>query len=107
MTNRQRNERPFRQGIGKGDKQDGDASVWGRMIPAFVSKRIPRRTPISSLNLLDKPTQAVVSILGVAFALLLIFMQLGFRGAVANTATIVSVDWILMWSCVRRVSSSV
>jgi putative ABC transport system permease protein len=47
------------------------------------------RTPISTLNLLGKPTQAIVSILGVAFALLLIFMQLGFRGAVANTATIV------------------
>jgi len=47
------------------------------------------RTPISTLNLLGKPTQAIVSILGVAFALLLIFMQLGFRGAVANTATVV------------------
>jgi putative ABC transport system permease protein len=50
---------------------------------------MPRRTPLSTLNLLGKPTQAIVSILGVAFALLLIFMQLGFRGAVANTATIV------------------
>ncbi len=47
------------------------------------------RTPISTLNLLGKRTQAVVSIMGVAFALLLIFMQLGFRGAVAGTATIV------------------
>jgi putative ABC transport system permease protein len=47
------------------------------------------RTPISTLNLVGKPAQTIVSILGVAFALLLIFMQLGFRGAVANTATIV------------------
>ncbi|MDZ4851064.1 MAG: FtsX-like permease family protein [Pirellulaceae bacterium] len=47
------------------------------------------RTPLSTLNLLGKPTQALVSIMGVAFALLLIFMQLGFRGAVANTATVV------------------
>jgi putative ABC transport system permease protein len=48
-----------------------------------------RRTPISLLNLISQPTRAIVSILGVAFALLLIFMQLGFRGAVGNTATIV------------------
>jgi putative ABC transport system permease protein len=47
------------------------------------------RTPISTLNLLGKRAQAIVSVLGVAFALLLIFMQLGFRGAVANTATVV------------------
>jgi putative ABC transport system permease protein len=33
--------------------------------------------------------RAISSVLGVAFALLLIFMQLGFRGAVGNTATIV------------------
>ncbi|MEQ1827466.1 MAG: FtsX-like permease family protein [Pirellula sp.] len=48
-----------------------------------------RRTPISLLNLIYQPSRAVVSVLGVAFALLLIFMQLGFRGAVGNTATIV------------------
>lgn len=48
-----------------------------------------RRTPISLLNLISQPTRAIVSILGVSFALLLIFMQLGFRGAVGNTATIV------------------
>ena len=48
-----------------------------------------RRTPISLFNLVSQPTRAVVSVLGVAFALLLIFMQLGFRGAVGNTATIV------------------
>jgi putative ABC transport system permease protein len=49
----------------------------------------PRPTPIALLNMLSQPTRACVSIAGVAFALLLIFMQLGFRGAVANTATMV------------------
>ena len=48
-----------------------------------------RRTPLSLLNFISQPTRALVSVLGVAFALLLIFMQLGFRGAVGNTATIV------------------
>ncbi len=48
-----------------------------------------QRTPISLLNFISQPTRAIVSVLGVAFALLLIFMQLGFRGAVGNTATIV------------------
>lgn len=48
-----------------------------------------RRTPISLLNLISQPTRAIVSVVGVAFALLLIFMQLGFRGAVGNTATLV------------------
>jgi putative ABC transport system permease protein len=48
-----------------------------------------RRTPIALLNLLSQPTRAAVSVLGVAFALVLIFMQLGFRGAVGNTANIV------------------
>lgn len=48
-----------------------------------------RRTPLAFLNLLANPTRAIVSIAGVTFALLLVFVQLGFRGAVANTATIV------------------
>lgn len=48
-----------------------------------------RRTPVSWLNLFSQPTRAAVSVGGVSFALLLIFMQLGFRGAVGNTATIV------------------
>ncbi len=47
------------------------------------------RTPIALLNMLANPTRAIVSISGVIFALLLVFVQLGFRGAVANTATIV------------------
>jgi putative ABC transport system permease protein len=48
-----------------------------------------QRTPLSTLNLLAVPSRAAVWIAGVAFALLLIFIQLGFRGAVANTATVV------------------
>jgi putative ABC transport system permease protein len=52
-------------------------------------QRVFRTTPISLLNLVSQPTRAIVSVLGVAFALLLIFMQLGFRGAVGNTAVIV------------------
>lgn len=48
-----------------------------------------KRTPIAFLNLISQPTRAISSVLGVAFALLLVFMQLGFRGAVGNTATIV------------------
>lgn len=38
---------------------------------------------------LAHPTRALVSLLGVAFALLLVFVQLGFRGAVERTASIV------------------
>jgi putative ABC transport system permease protein len=38
---------------------------------------------------LAHPTRAIVSLLGVAFALLLVFVQLGFRGAVERTASIV------------------
>ena len=54
-----------------------------------LMSQVFRRTPLSLLNFISQPTRAIVSVLGVAFALLLIFMQLGFRGAVGNTATIV------------------
>ena len=66
--------------------------------PGFSSREVKakpllskvfRRTPLSLLNFISQPARAVVSVLGVAFALLLIFMQLGFRGAVGNTAIIV------------------
>lgn len=63
--------------------------------PVFLQGELPltrsvfRRTPVALLNLLSHPTRAIVSLGGVSFALLLIFMQLGFRGAVGNTATIV------------------
>ncbi len=45
------------------------------------------KTPLALHNLLHQPLQTGVSIAGVAFALLLVFMQLGFMGAVAHTAT--------------------
>lgn len=45
------------------------------------------KTPLALHNLLHQPLQTGVSIAGVAFALLLVFMQLGFMGAVAYTAT--------------------
>jgi len=48
-----------------------------------------KRTPVALLNLLSQPARTLACVLGVSFALLLIFMQLGFRGAVANTANIV------------------
>ncbi|MCU0717911.1 MAG: hypothetical protein MUD03_17470 [Pirellula sp.] len=54
-----------------------------------MTRSVFRRTPVALLNLLAHPTRAIVSLGGVSFALLLIFMQLGFRGAVGNTATIV------------------
>ena len=45
------------------------------------------KTPLALHNLLHQPLQTGVSVAGVAFALLLVFMQLGFMGAVAFTAT--------------------
>lgn len=48
-----------------------------------------RRTPLAVLNLLNQPVRTVVSVTGVTFALVLVFMQLGFLGAVGHTATIV------------------
>jgi putative ABC transport system permease protein len=44
---------------------------------------------VALLNLVSQPARTTACVLGVAFALLLIFMQLGFRGAVGNTANIV------------------
>jgi putative ABC transport system permease protein len=45
------------------------------------------RTPLVLLNLWHQPVRTVVAILGVAFAVLLIFMQLGFLGAAELSAT--------------------
>lgn len=44
-------------------------------------------TPLALLNLWQQLGKTLVSIGGVAFALLLVFMQLGFMGAVSHTAT--------------------
>ncbi|MEZ6137374.1 MAG: FtsX-like permease family protein [Pirellulaceae bacterium] len=45
------------------------------------------KTPIAILNLWHQGAKTLVSTGGVAFALLLVFMQLGFMGAVSHTAT--------------------
>ncbi|MEM9164160.1 MAG: DevC protein, partial [Cyanobacteria bacterium P01_F01_bin.4] len=46
-----------------------------------------RRVPVAWLNLLHERTRLGVAIAGVAFATLLIFMNLGFLGALLNTTT--------------------
>jgi putative ABC transport system permease protein len=45
------------------------------------------KTPVALLNLWHERTKTMVSIGGVTFALLLVFAQLGFKGAVSYTAT--------------------
>ncbi len=45
------------------------------------------KTPLVLLNLLHQPMRTVVAILGVAFAILLVFMQLGFYGSAEKAAT--------------------
>ncbi|MCA9190503.1 MAG: hypothetical protein KDB03_02025 [Planctomycetales bacterium] len=45
------------------------------------------QTPLALHNLWHQGRKTVVSIGGVSFALLLVFMQLGFMGAVSHTAT--------------------
>ncbi len=45
------------------------------------------RTPLAVYNLWHQQAKTLVSIFGVAFALSLVFMQLGFMGAVSQTAT--------------------
>ncbi|QDU87706.1 FtsX-like permease family protein [Pirellulimonas nuda] len=44
-------------------------------------------TPLAWKNLLHNRLRTVVGVLGVGFAVVLIFMQLGFRGAIERTAT--------------------
>jgi putative ABC transport system permease protein len=51
--------------------------------------RFAKRTPLAWLNLVDNKPRALLSVAGVGFAVLLVFMQLGFRGAVSDTATVV------------------
>ena len=45
-----------------------------------------KRTPLALLNLLHERTRLIVAIAGVAFAVLLIFMNLGFQGALLETS---------------------
>src|SRR5438094_9760026 len=46
------------------------------------------KTPLALLNLIHQPVRTCVAVLGVAFATVLVFMQLGFLGAVEATATL-------------------
>jgi len=46
-----------------------------------------KRTPLARKNLTDRPSRTLVSALGVGFAIVLMFMQLGFMGAVGDTST--------------------
>ncbi len=46
-----------------------------------------KRTSLAIKNLADRPSRTIVSAIGIGFAILLIFMQLGFMGAVGATAT--------------------
>jgi len=45
------------------------------------------RTDLALLNILSNPSKTVLSIAGIGIAIALVFMQLGFRGAVEETAT--------------------
>lgn len=45
------------------------------------------RTPLAFLNLVHERTRLIVAIAGVAFAVLLVFMNLGFLGSLARTAS--------------------
>lgn len=47
------------------------------------------RTPIAWLNLVHEKTRLVVAIAGVAFAVILVFMNLGFLGSLAKTAALI------------------
>jgi putative ABC transport system permease protein len=47
------------------------------------------KTPLAWRNLVHNKVRTVVAVAGVAFAVVLIFMQFGFRGAVMTTATLI------------------
>ena len=56
------------------------------------------RTPIAWLNIIQHKKRTVAALAGIAFAILLIFMQLGFLGATRKNATVVydSMDFDLL-----------
>ena len=58
-------------------------------VQVFFEPSQMRRTPLARLNLLHERTRTLVAVAGVAFAALLIFVQLGFLGAVRATATLI------------------
>src|SRR6266852_5771011 len=67
-------------------------------------------TPLAILNLLHQKVRTCVAVLGVAFAIVLVFMQLGFLGAVEATATLLyerlDFDLLLVSADFREVNRS-
>ncbi len=62
--------------------------MWPLQPILFTNQRSDvKRTGLARKNLLDRPARTIVSSVGVGFAILLMFMQLGFLGAVGDTAT--------------------
>ncbi len=58
------------------------------MRPTFEYDTIETmRINLALLNILNDPRKTALSVAGIGIAILLIFMQLGFRGAIENTAT--------------------
>lgn len=53
------------------------------------SPKVAGKTPLAYRNLVHQKVKSAVAVAGVAFCLILIFMQLGFFGAVVDTATVV------------------
>lgn len=47
------------------------------------------RTPLAWLNLVQEKTRLIVAIAGVGFAVILVFMNLGFLGSLARSASII------------------
>jgi putative ABC transport system permease protein len=66
------------------------------------------KTPLALLNLLHQRVRTCVAVLGVTFAIVLVFMQLGFLGAVEATATLLferlDFDLLLVSSEYREVN---
>ena len=63
------------------------------------------KIPLTVLNLLHQKLRTFMAIVGVAFAAILIFMQLGFYASAVTTATSSSTSSILTSSCYRRIIS--
>ena len=54
-------------------------------------------TPLAWKNLTHQPVRTTISVLGIGFAILLMYMQLGFLGAVGDAAT--NIYGRLNWCC--------
>ncbi len=73
----------------------------------FISQ-LQRRTPLGWLQLSNQKSRFVVSLAGVAFADLLMFMQLGFQSALFDSATrlhqVLQADVVLVSTQARNLS---